>query len=326
MDYNERKKKREEIANFKKNLDRKGIEMLLNRPGNLDIRLKLEKGDITLKEAEEFLKSRLNGVTSIKVKGKGKFVESGEQLREMEKHNLKLNSGFNILKIFNEIEDNSLKEGENDDSVIQQIDITNLKPHPHNYKIYEPFINEDSKLKQDFINSIETYGVLEPLVINENFEIISGHRRFYACLELGITSVPVRIKSFENEILALIHFNKQREKNGTIIRNEFNELDNLLFKKLGGRGKKGDGIDIYNTISQIFNISRGSATKLYKIFKEDKELFIQIKLPQNPNGILSIDKAYFSLKSVKTQSVSKKVTEKNHVTLVRNSISNLSSE
>ena len=100
----------------------------------------------------------------------------------------------------------------------------------------------------------------------------------------------------------------------------------MLFKKLGGRGKKNEGIDIYNTISEIFNISRGSATKLYKIFQEDKELFIKVKLPQNPNGTLSIDKAYFSLKSVKTLSVSKKVTEKNHVTLVRNSISNLSSE
>ena len=66
---------------------------------------------------------------------------------------------------------------------------------------------EDDKLKKDFINSIETYGILEPIVVNENFEIISGHRRFFACLELCISSVPVRIKSFENEILAIIHFN-----------------------------------------------------------------------------------------------------------------------
>jgi hypothetical protein len=326
MDYNERKKLRQELSNYKKKMDKKGIEMLLNRSGNEDIRLKLENGIITPQEAEEFLKSRLNGVTSIKIKGKGRFVEPNEQLISMAKHNLKLGNDNNLIKIFEEIEGGVSSKESSNDSAVQNCDIVKLKPHPYNYKIYEPFSEEDDKLKKDFINSIETYGILEPIVVNENYEIISGHRRFFACLELGISSVPVRVKSFDNEILAIIHFNKQREKSGTIIRNEFNELDNLLFKKLGGRGKKNEGIDIYNTISEIFNISRGSATKLYKIFQEDKELFIKVKLPQNPNGTLSIDKAYFSLKSVKTLSVSKKVTEKNHVTLVRNSISNLSSE
>ncbi len=326
MDYNERKKIRQELSNFKKKMDKKGIDMLLNRSGNEDIKLKLDNCTITPQEAEEFLKSRLNGVTSIKLKGKGRFVEPNEQLISMAKHNLSLGNENNLIKIFEEIEGGLDSKEENKDSGVQIVDIVKLKPHPHNYKIYEPFSDEDDKLKKDFINSIETYGILEPIVVNENFEIISGHRRFFACLELGISSVPVRIKSFENEILAIIHFNKQREKSGTIIRNEFNELDNHLFKKLGGRGKKNDGIDIYNTISEMFNISRGSATKLYKIFQEDKDLFVKVKLPQNPNGSLSIDKAYFSLKSVKTLSVSKKVTEKNHITLVRNSISNLSSE
>jgi hypothetical protein len=37
MDYNERKKIRQELSNFKKKMDKKGLEMLLNRSGNEDI-------------------------------------------------------------------------------------------------------------------------------------------------------------------------------------------------------------------------------------------------------------------------------------------------
>ena len=85
-------------------MDKKGIDMLLNRSGNEDIKLKLENGTITPQEAEEFLKSRLNGVTSIKLKGKGRFVEPNEQLISMAKHNLSLGKENNLIKIFEEIE------------------------------------------------------------------------------------------------------------------------------------------------------------------------------------------------------------------------------
>ena len=108
MDYNERKKIRKELSNFKKKMDEKGIEMLLNRSGNEDIKLKLENGTITSQEAEEFLKLRLNGITSIKIKGKGRFVEPNEQVISMAKHNLTLGNKNNLLKIFEEILQNSI--------------------------------------------------------------------------------------------------------------------------------------------------------------------------------------------------------------------------
>jgi hypothetical protein len=242
----------------------------------------------------------------------------------MKKLDLVKNTIPQSLQIISEIDKDFENSLEINDLEVVKCEVSKLKPHPHNYKIYEKFNDEDEKLKNDFIQSVETYGVLEPLVVNSNYEIISGHRRFYSAIEIGLEFVPIRIKDFDNEVVAIIHFNKQREKNGTIIRNEFNELDNYLFKKLGGRGRKKDSIDIYNTISEIFNISRGSATKLYKIYTEDKELFVKVKLPQNPNGTFSIDKAYFSLDSVKKGSVSKRLKEKNYVTMVKNSLPNIS--
>ena len=227
----------------------------------------------------------------------------------------------NLIKIISDIETELQSESDKVDIILSNIN--EIKPHPYNNQIYEPFDNEDDKLKNDFIGSIEKYGVLEPIVINENNEIISGHRRYSASIFLGIETIPTRTLKFENDILAIIHFNKQREKNGTIIKNEFSELEKNLFKKLGGSGKKKnrDGIDIYNTISNLFNISRGSATKLYRVFKEDKELFTKIKIPQNPNGTISIDKAYFSLKTVKSKS--KVVTEKNYIKSIKSSLPNI---
>lgn len=323
MEYNERKQKRKEISDFNKKMNQKGLEMLLERNTNSDIRLKLENGTITPKEVEEVLKARLNKVDTIKIKGKGKFVKENEQLELMKKHDLIKKSVPQSLQIISDIDKDFEKSLEINDLEVVKCEISKLKPHPHNYRIYEKFNDEDEKLKNDFIQSVETYGILEPLVVNSNYEIISGHRRYFSALQIGLEFIPIRIKDFENEVVAIIHFNKQREKNGTIIRNEFNELDNYLFKKLGGRGRKKDSIDIYNTISEIFNISRGSATKLYKIYTEDKELFVKVKLPQNPNGTYSIDKAYFSLDSVKKGSVSKRVNEKNYVTMVKNSLPNI---
>ena len=67
MEYNERKQKRKEISDFKKKMNQKGLEILLERNTNSDIRLKLENGTITPKEAEEVLKARLNKVDTIKI-------------------------------------------------------------------------------------------------------------------------------------------------------------------------------------------------------------------------------------------------------------------
>jgi hypothetical protein len=42
-------------------------------------------------------------------------------------------------------------------------------------------------------NSIELEGILEPLVITSDFFIISGVRRYFAALDLGLEEVPVVI-------------------------------------------------------------------------------------------------------------------------------------
>tara|TARA_R110001583_G_scaffold62101_2_gene183023 strand:- start:8096 stop:10303 length:2208 start_codon:yes stop_codon:yes gene_type:complete len=325
MEFSDHKKERKEISKLKKGLEKKITQKLFQQPQNSDILEKLNNGDITEKQAEELVKARINNVTSIKLKGnKGRWVEKDEH-KELE---VKLNINNNTIKdIVTDLENNLLVKEPIDDNIIQ-IKISEIKPHPYNYEIYEPFESEDTKLRNDFLVSIEKFGVLVPIIVNPDYEIISGHRRYFASLKLELETVPIQIIQFDNDILAIIHLNKQREKNGTIIKNEFNELDKNLFKKLGGRGnhmKGGKSLDIYNHISKTFNISRGSATKLYRIFKEDEKLFTKIKLPQNPHGTISIDKAYLSLKSVKQNSKLKVLKEKNYISTIKSSLPNINS-
>jgi DNA modification methylase len=88
-----------------------------------------------------------------------------------------------------------------------------LKPSPHIQKLYGDFClvnNEDEEL----YNSIRENGVLEPLIISTNNEIISGYRRHEVALQQGIKELPVIISPVEDvtEVLVVQH-NLQRIKN-----------------------------------------------------------------------------------------------------------------
>lgn len=51
----------------------------------------------------------------------------------------------------------------------------------------------------EFIESIRTSGVIEPIVVTRDFTIVSGHQRVRACNELGITEIPARVRDYAGE-------------------------------------------------------------------------------------------------------------------------------
>jgi len=109
---------------------------------------------------------------------------------------------------------------------ISEADPSNLRPHPKNTEIYGDTDDVDD-LDATFKESVAEKGVLEPLVITNGKEIISGHRRWLAARDAGLTSVPVRYSEFDNDLAereALIEFNRQREKTPGQIVNEFEEM------------------------------------------------------------------------------------------------------
>ena len=66
--------------------------------------------------------------------------------------------------------------------------VSDIKPHPKNSEIY------DLSNINDLVKSIDEVGLLQPLILNKNNQILSGHRRFES----------IKILEWE-EVLSLIH-------------------------------------------------------------------------------------------------------------------------
>ena len=71
-------------------------------------------------------------------------------------------------------------------------DISLLKPHPINDKIYS------NQSCEDLEASISLNGLLEPLVITKENTVISGHRRLMACKNLNMKKVDVRVCDYDD--------------------------------------------------------------------------------------------------------------------------------
>lgn len=79
---------------------------------------------------------------------------------------------------------------------MQQINISELKPHPRNNEFFDDMTGEKWN---EFLESVRTSGVIEPIVITTDMVIVSGHQRVRALKELGIDTVMCEIKSYTNE-------------------------------------------------------------------------------------------------------------------------------
>ena len=84
------------------------------------------------------------------------------------------------------------QSGENEERIIE-IEIERLRPFKEH-----PFQVKDDKEMFLLQESIEKYGILNPLIVRPvpdgYYEIISGHRRKHAAEKLGYRKVPVIIR------------------------------------------------------------------------------------------------------------------------------------
>ena len=81
-----------------------------------------------------------------------------------------------------------------------------------------PFKVTDNEDMDQLVWSILTQGLLTPLVVRPldkgEYEVISGHRRLYACKKAGIETVPALITDMDRDTaaIALVDSNLHREK------------------------------------------------------------------------------------------------------------------
>lgn len=121
---------------------------------------------------------------------------------------------------------------------IKNIQITDLISAPDN-----PFkVTMDTEMER-LIESIAETGVITPIIARPTdkgkYEIVSGHRRKFACEYLGIKSVPTIIKELDrNEaVIFLVDSNLQREN---ILPSEKAFAYKLKMEALSHQGKRTD--------------------------------------------------------------------------------------
>ena len=94
-----------------------------------------------------------------------------------------------------------------------QLPVEKLRPfegHPFQVK-------DDAEMEQ-LVWSILTQGLLTPITVrplpNDEYEVISGHRRLHACQKAGIETVPALIYALDRDAaaIALVDSNLHREK------------------------------------------------------------------------------------------------------------------
>ena len=106
----------------------------------------------------------------------------------------------------------SEKQRDRDEKVVE-IEIERL----HDFKNHPFKVQTDSQMKE-LQDSISKYGILNPLIVRPRpegfYEVISGHRRKYAAMELKYTKVPVIIRYMldEEAIISMVDSNLQRER------------------------------------------------------------------------------------------------------------------
>ena len=120
----------------------------------------------------------------------------------------------------------------------EYLNISQLRPfegHPFRVK-------EDEEMEQ-LVWSILTQGLLTPLVVrpikNNQYEVISGHRRLHACRKAGIETVPALIypMSRDEAAVALVDSNLHRER---LLPSEKAWAYRLKAEALDRQGKRSD--------------------------------------------------------------------------------------
>ena len=96
--------------------------------------------------------------------------------------------------------------------VMRRLPIAQIDDFPEH-----PFKVKDDEEMEKLKDSISLYGVLTPVVArrceNGRYELISGHRRKYACKALGIEFIPAIVREMNREeaVIAMVDSNLQRE-------------------------------------------------------------------------------------------------------------------
>lgn len=94
--------------------------------------------------------------------------------------------------------------------MLQNVKVANIKDHPENTYYFDDM---NGSKWEDFLESVQERGIIEPPILTQDFIIVGGHQRIHACRELGIEEVLCDVREYANdkEVLRdLIEMNVQQ--------------------------------------------------------------------------------------------------------------------
>ncbi len=171
---------------------------------------------------------------------------------------------------------------------IISIDVIDIKESPINSEIYEFRKDEHDEL----VKSIELNGLLEPLVIDKDNNLISGHRRLQAIKDIGWESVDCRITHTDNLLISLIELNRYRKKTESEVTKEANLLmkEYNIIKGSGNYMKKKEPKSKNWSIVDVSKKLGTNTTKLKKLLSIEN--YEPTLLNEIDLGKISVEKAY----------------------------------
>jgi len=189
-----------------------------------------------------------------------------------------LNLDFNNLKVYDNI---------------YLVEPNLLTVHPTNLRIYIDHV--DLALDED----IKAFGIRTPLIINKQAQILDGRRRWNRARQFGIAKIPVIIRYYEDEDLAIVMLNKYRQKTPRELYLESKILEEKyrdLYKRgrppkdtLEKRPQTAQFSRLEEHVANQLDISRTQLRRLKTIYENENEIPLIVKALDE--GTISITKA-----------------------------------
>ena len=152
-----------------------------------------------------------------------------------------------------------------------------------------PYQVKDNEDMKDLIESIKEYGVIEPLIVRNRkkggYEILSGHRRKYACEKAGRKEVPILVRDMDRNmaIITLVDSNLQRSD---ILPSEKAFAYKMKLEAEKSQSKKSYGHNVHKSRDKIADGISGRQVQRYvrltELIKPLLQLVDENKMAMNP--------------------------------------------
>ena len=158
---------------------------------------------------------------------------------------------------------------------VEKISINKLKPAGYNPR------QISKKQYNDLKQSIEKFGLVDPIIINKDFTVIGGHQRLKVCKELNYKEIDcvALFLTKEEEIELNIRLNKSGgDWDFDLLSNfEIEELKEWGFKEIE-LGLNIDKIDDETNDDIVITIKEGDPVAAKEIYNELEKRWFDVKI------------------------------------------------